>query len=163
MRHSQYKKRSPYVYKWFKPFFRKYYYICFLMKHILLILSFFLSCIFSGGKVSVDEQYEHFSSSVIKETEHDRSDRDPNYRSFAVLPARTASFSSENTSVAPTVRSTNSGRRTQVSQKSPFRMIKAGKVIDKTNIIIFQTELHKFQTGIHSISRYIHSICCLLI
>lgn len=133
------------------------------MKQLLLILSFFLSCLFNGGRISDAEQCVKFSSAIVETSEQNPSDSNPNYDAPALLPVQSARFSSENTNVTPSVRSTNSGRRTQVSQKYPFRIVKAGKVIDRNNFYIFLTELLQFQTGSHSTRRYIHTICCLLI
>ena len=117
------------------------------MKQLLLILSFFLSCLFSDGRISDAEQCAKFSSTIVETTKQNQSAR----------------FSGENTNVTPSVRSTSSSRRTQVSQKYPFRIVKAGKVIDRYNFYIFLTELLQFHTGVHSTRRYIHTICCLLI
>ena len=133
------------------------------MKQLLLILSFFLSCLFNDGRISSAEQCAKFSSTIVETTRQNQSDSNPNYNAQALLPAQSARFSGENTNVAPSVRSTNTSRRTQVSQKYPFRIVKAGKVIDRNNFYIFLTELTHFQTGPHSTRRYIHTICCLLI
>lgn len=132
------------------------------MKLVVLILSFFLS-VFSGGRGDVSGQYEEGPSSVVETTGSDKSEGAPDYYTQAILPVQTARFSGDGSSVTPSVRSTNSGRRTQVSPKFPFRITKAGKTIDRRHFFIFQEELHQFQTGIHSTSRYIHSICHLLI
>lgn len=103
------------------------------------------------------------AKATVASAEQDGSDRNPDYDAPALLPSQTARFSGEDTSIAHSFRTTNSGRRTQVSQKSPFRFVKAGKVIDRRNFYTFRTELHQFQTGVHSTSRYIHTICHLLI
>ncbi len=133
------------------------------MKQLLLILSFFLSCLFSDGRISDAEQCAKFSSTIVETTKQNQSDSNPNYNAQAILPVQSARFSGENTNVTPSVRSTSSSRRMQVSQKYPFRIVKAGKVIDRNNFYIFLTELLQFQTGTHSTRRYIHTICCLLI
>lgn len=133
------------------------------MKHFLIILSFFLSCLFGNGKVDTIDRCAKLSASVVETARQDRSDKSPNCYSQAILPVQTARFSTENTSVTPSVRSNSSGRRTQVSQKYPFRIVKAGKIIDRNNFYIYQSELRQFQTGIHSISRYIYTIRHLLI
>lgn len=139
------------------------------MKQLLLILSFLISCLFSGGDVADSGQRggvgksAEIASAVVGTTAQDQAERNRDYNSQAILPSQEARVSGEKTSVSPTVRSNSSGRRTQVSQKHPFRIIKAGKVIDRNNFQIFQEELHQFQTGIHSISRYIYSIRHLLI
>ena len=133
------------------------------MKQLLLILSFFLSCLFNDGRPSDVERYAEHTSAFVETSEQNPSDSNPNYDAQALLPVQSARFSGENTSVTPSVRSTGSGRRTQVSHKYPFRIIKAGKVIDRNNFYIFLTELLQFQTGAHSTRRYIHTICCLLI
>lgn len=133
------------------------------MKQLLLILSFFLSCLFNDGCISDAEQYLTFSSTIVETTKQNQSDSNPNYNVQAILPVQSARFSGENTNFTPSVRSTSSGRRTQVSQKYPFRIVKAGKIIDRNNLYIFLTDLFHFQTGTHSTRRYIHTICCLLI
>ena len=133
------------------------------MKQLLLILSLFLSCLFTDGQISDAEQCPKFSSAIVETTEQNQSDNNPNYNSQALLPVQSARVSGENTNVAPSVRSTGSGRRTQVSQKYPFRIVKAGKVIDRNNFYVFLAELLQFQTGAHSTRRYLHTICRLLI
>ena len=132
------------------------------MKALILILSFILSVLSDGKGAIAGESERHFASSV-EASRKNKPDNNPNCYSQAILPVQSARFSGEDSSVAPIVRSTNAGRRTQVSQKFPFRIIKAGKIIDKSHFFIFQEELHQFQSGIRSTSRYIHSICHLLI
>ncbi|MDO5442600.1 MAG: hypothetical protein Q4G10_02905 [Bacteroidia bacterium] len=133
------------------------------MKQLLLILSFLFSSLFSGGKGYYAENAEVVPSAVIEAAAQDSPDRNPNYDTPALLPVQTAQYSGGNSHVAPSFRSTNSGKRTQTSQKSSFRIVKDGKVLDKNHYFVFQAELHQFQSGIHSTSRYIHAICHLLI
>ena len=132
------------------------------MKILILILSFILS-VFSDGKEAVAGKSDKHFAPDIEAARQNQPDNNPNCYSQAILPVQSARFSGEDAGVAPMVRSTNAGRRTQVSQKFPFRIIKAGKIIDKSHFFIFQEELHQFQSGIRSTSRYIHSICHLLI
>ena len=132
------------------------------MKVLILILSFFLS-VFSGGKTVYAGQNGRHPASIVETASEDIPDRAPNSYSQAILPVQSARFSGEDSGVTSALRSTNSSRRTQVSQKSPFRIIKGGKVIDKHHFFIFRALLQQFQSGIHSTSRYIHSICHLLI
>lgn len=132
------------------------------MKILILILSFILS-VFSDGKGSIVGEGEKYIVSGVEAARENKPDNAPNCYSQAILPVQYARFSGEDSGVAPIVRSTNAGRRTHVSQKFPFRIIKAGKIIDKSHFFIFQEELLQFQSGIHSTSRYIHSICHLLI
>ena len=132
------------------------------MKVLILILSFFLSVV-SGSKMDNFGQCESCYSTIAEYAGHSNPDNDPNYYPQAVLPAQSARFSGEESSVTPSVRSNSSGRRIQVLQKFPFRIIKAGKIIDRYHFLVFQIEVHQFQSGIHSTSRYIHSICRLLI
>ena len=131
------------------------------MKILILILSFILS-VFSDGKVAIAGENEKHFASGVEAARQNKPDNNPSCYSQAILPVQSARFSGESSGVAPMVRFT-AGRRTQVSQKFPFRIIKAGKIIDKSHFFIFQEELHQFQSGIRSTSRYIHSICHLLI
>lgn len=133
------------------------------MRHVLLILSFLLSCLFSDGKAGDACKLESTSTAILAATEQERPDTNPDYNAPAILPAQSTGISVENTNFTPSVKSTNTGRRTQVSQKSPFRIVKAGKVIDRHVFYDFLSELHQFQSGIYSTSRYIHTICQLLI
>lgn len=132
------------------------------MKVLVLILSFILSFI-DGGRITDVRTSVRHSSCVVEVAGQDNSEKAPNYSTPAILPIQSAGFSGEDTSVAPSVRSTNSGRRIQLSQKFPFRVIKDGKVIDRHCFYTFQTNLIRFSSGIHSTDRYIHSLCQLLI
>ena len=145
--------------------FSQYCYFCevITMKQLLLILPFFLSCLFNDGRISDAGQCAEYTSAIVETSEQNPSDSNPDYNAQALLPVQSARISGENTNVTPSIRSTSSGRRTQVSQKYPFRIVKAGKVIDRNSFYIFLTELLQFQTGSHSTRRYIHTICCLLI
>ena len=81
----------------------------------------------------------------------------------AILPVRTTTYSGDDSSPAPSLRSSNSGRRVQPSFRSAFRLVKAGKVFDRNNFHTFRSVILQFQSGIHAKSRYIYSICQLLI
>ncbi|MCQ2119606.1 MAG: hypothetical protein MJY84_06765 [Bacteroidales bacterium] len=136
-----------------------------MVKQLLLIFSILLSGLFSGGKQSGDVQAAgHSHSSCVEETKAmDWPEQSADWSSAAVLPFQSARFSGEDSPVIPSVRLTEHGRRIQVSHKFPFRVIKAGKVIDRHHFVIFHDELLRFQSGIRSNDRYIHSICSLLI
>lgn len=133
------------------------------MKSHVLILITFLSCVFCGRNVRVEDVSHAPECIVVESTQSETDDNSPDYRSVGVLPSRTAGYTGENNSLSSSVRSTNSGRRVQPSGKAPFRVIKDGKVIDRHNSLAFRTELKQFPSGIHSSNRYIHSICQLLI
>ena len=133
------------------------------MKSFLIILGLILSCTFSD-RSSFDEKGQGPAQDcVIGSENQDPGLRDFDWKSQGILPSHTAGFSGENNSVTSSVRSTNSGRRIQPSDKDPFRIIKDGKTIDKNNFDTFRAELKQFPSGIHSTKRYIHSICQLLI
>ena len=133
------------------------------MKQVILIFALFLSSLFCDRAVQCEDTGD-FSSGVIVESEDRNPDKgNADCKSFGILPSRTAGYTGESNSVAPSVRLTNSGRRLQPSGKAPFRVIKDGKVIDRHNFHTFQTSLKEFPSGIHSTYRYIHSICQLLI
>ena len=133
------------------------------MKSFLIILGLILSCTFSD-RSSFDEKGQGPAQDcVIGSENQDAGLRDFDWKSQGILPSHTAGFSGENNSVTSSVRSTNSGRRAQPSDKDPFRIIKDGKTIDKNNFDTFRAELKQFPSGIHSTKRYIHSICQLLI
>lgn len=133
------------------------------MKQTLLIIWFILSCFFSDRSISVKEHYERVSSATVEAAAQNDTDWNTDFHSKSILPTRTASFSGENGGFTPTVRSNNSVRRTQVSQKFPFRVIKAGRIIDRQHFFVFLKILHLFPSGFNSINRYIHIICQLLI
>ena len=133
------------------------------MKGIILILSVFLSCLFSGSGQDYAAVEEREHETVVECTERNTTENKADFNDLAILPIRTAAFSGDGNNFTPSVRSTNSGRRVQPSTKSAFRLIKAGKVFDRNNFSTFQAAILQFQSGIRSNSRYIHSICQLLI
>ena len=133
------------------------------MKSFLIILGLILSCTFSDRSSFDEKGRGPAQDCVIGSENQDAGLRDFDWKSQGILPSHTAGFSGENNSVTSSVRSTNSGRRAQPSDKDPFRIIKDGKTIDKNNFDTFRAELKQFPSGIHSTKRYIHSICQLLI
>ena len=133
------------------------------MKSFLIILGLILSCTFSDRSSFDRKGRGPAQDCVIGSENQDAGLRDFDWKSQGILPSHTAGFSGENNSVTSSVRSTNSGRRIQPSDKDPFRIIKDGKTIDKNNFDTFRAELKQFPSGIHSTKRYIHSICQLLI
>ena len=133
------------------------------MKGILLILSFFMSCLVSGSRQEYNAIEEREHETVVECTNHKTTEKEVDFNNLAILPVRTASYSGDGNSFSPSVRSNNAGRRVQPSSKSTFRIIKAGKVLDRNNFYAFRAVILQFQSGIHSNSRYIHSICHLLI
>lgn len=133
------------------------------MKSFLIILGLILSCTFSDRSSFDEKGRGPAQDCVIGSENQDTGLQDFDWKSQGILPSRTAGYSGENNSVTSSVRSTNSGRRAQPSDKDPFRIIKDGKTIDKNNFDTFRAELKQFPSGIHSTKRYIHSICQLLI
>lgn len=134
------------------------------MKSIVFIFSVLLSFIFGEGKVGdACVRNSHSTGAVVQCADNDAMDWEADFNDVALLPVRTATCNGDSNSIAPSFRSTNSGRRVQSSAKSSFRVIKAGKVFDRNNFYTFQTVILQFQSGIRSNSRYIHSICQLLI
>ena len=133
------------------------------MKSFLIILGLILSCTFSDRSSYDGKGRGPAQDCVIGSENQDAGLRDFDWKSQGILPSHTAGYSGENNSVTSSVRSTNSGRRIQPSDKDPFRIIKDGKTIDKNNFDTFRAELKQFPSGIHSTKRYIHSICQLLI
>ena len=133
------------------------------MKGIVLIISLFLSCAFSGTGAIHDISEGMLHDTVISSTDKNTSEKKVDFNGLAILPVRTASYSGDGSGSAPSFHPTNSGRRVQPSTKSAFRLIKAGKVFDRNNFHAFRAVILQFQSGIRSNSRYIHSICQLLI
>ena len=133
------------------------------MKNVLLIFSLLLSCLSGGDRTFDALQQDDVTSSVIEATEQNQDGSSADYRTQALIPVQPFRFAGEDTGSDSSVRSSGTGRRTQVTQKSPFIVIKDGKVIDKSNLYFFLTELRKFPSGIHSSRRYIHTIRQLLI
>jgi len=130
------------------------------MKRFVLLLGILLAPFFNEAKGNCsnsEPQAGVISSARERNIEYD------DCKQTALLPIRTAGFSSENSSISSGGRINNSARRTQNNAKSSFRIVKAGKVIDKVNVDYFQTSLHQFQSGQFSKIRYIHTICHLLI
>ncbi|MBQ0024294.1 MAG: hypothetical protein KBT00_01025 [Bacteroidales bacterium] len=133
------------------------------MKLFILIIAAFLSNLFCDRGVRCEDSQCGSVGTVVESKGQDQNNNIPDYKSFGILPTRTAGYTGENNSITSSVRSTNSGRRVQPSGKAPFRVIKDGKVIDRHNFYTFQTDLKQFSSGIHSSIRYIYSICQLLI
>lgn len=134
------------------------------MRGLVIIISVLLSFIFGEGKVgNASDRNRQYTDAVVESTDKGAADRKADFNDVAILPVRTATFSGDSSSFAPSFRSTNSGRRAQSSFKSSFRLVKEGKVFDRNNFYSFQTVILQFQSGIHSNSRYIYSICQLLI
>lgn len=133
------------------------------MKMFLFIISFILSCYFNSGSTSAQEHNEIFSTAIVETTDQDSSGTERGLYTNTLLPARAARLYGGNGGYTPTLRSNNSIRRIQVSQKHPFRIIKAGKIIDRQHFFAFQTTFYLFPSGIRIMSRYIHTICQLLI
>lgn len=133
------------------------------MKGILLIFSLFLSCLFSGSGQIDDVRTGDTVSLVVEAAESDAAENSTDFNDLAIMPVRTASYSGDGNSFAPSVRSNNTGRRVQSSSRSTFRVIKDGKVIDRHNFCTFRATLLQFPSGIHAADRYIYSICNLLI
>ena len=116
---------------------------------IFALLSFF----FGGDRVSdACDRNIHYADVLVQCSDD-----------VAVFPVRAALCSGDGNSFAPAFRPANSGRRVQSSTKSAFRIVKAGKVFDRTNFHAFLAVILQFQSGIRSNSRYIYSICQLLI
>ena len=134
------------------------------MKSFVLIFSVLLSFIFGGDRAgNICEKDLHYTAAVVKCSDKDAANKKTDFDDAAILPVRTATFSGDGSSLAPSFRSSNSGKRVQSSFKSSFRIIKEGKVFDRNNFYTFQTAILQFQSGIRSTSRYIYSICRLLI
>mgnify|MGYP003296148166 CR=1 FL=1 len=133
------------------------------MKMLFLIISFVLSCFLNSDAISAKENYERCSSTLVETASQDDSNTESNLYSNAILPSCAARLFGENGGNTLNLRSNYSVRRVQVSQKFPFRIFKAGKIIDIQHFSVYQTMLHLFPSGIKTISRYIHIICQLLI
>ena len=133
------------------------------MKGFLLILSLLLSCLFSDSGLTRAATDGQTACAVVEPSGRDTNENEADFNDLAILPARTASYSGEDSGFAPSLRSTNTGRRVQPTSRSGFRFIKDGKVFDRNRLDTFQTTILQFQSGINSHSRYIHSICHLLI
>lgn len=129
------------------------------MKILLLVFNILSASLFGG----VDSEWKTLHEEVIVQAGTDSPDNRQDYRQTDLLPVNTARLSVEESSVTSYVRSSNSGRRIQPSTKFPFRIIKAGKVVDRTNYYTFRISILQFQSGIFSASRYIYVICRLLI
>ena len=134
------------------------------MRGIVIIISVLLSFIFGEGRISnICDVNLQCTDALVECTDTGAADKTSDINDVALLPVRTATFSGDGSSFAPSVRSTNSGKRVQSTYKSSFRVIKAGKVLDRNIFYTFQADILQFQSGIRSNSRYIHSICQLLI
>ena len=131
------------------------------MKELLLILSFALSCLFSDKGTVCSESWNH--DTVVECSESDAAEESLDFNDLAILPVRTATYSVNGNGLSSSVRSSNAGRRVQSSTKSAYRVVKTGKVSDRTILYSFRAAILQFPSGIHSNSRYIHSICHLLI
>ena len=134
------------------------------MRSFVLIFTVLLSFIFGEGRTdNACDKSVHYNDAVVQCSDKETADTKADFNDLAILPVRTVSYSGDGNSFAPSFRTSNSGRRVQSSQKSAFRLIKAGKVFDRNNFHAFRAVILQFQSGIRSNSRYIHSICQLLI
>ena len=134
-----------------------------VMKGIILILSLLLSCVHNSTGERHDIYEGRFRGTLVSSTDKSTAEKEADLNDLAILPVRTATYSGDGNSFAPSLRPTNSGRRVQPSFKSSFRVIKAGKVLNRNNYCSFQAAILQYQSGIRSNSRYIYSICQLLI
>lgn len=137
---------------------KKKHYLWFV-KILLLIFHFLFASLFGGAGVECPPS----QVDVFIQSEAESSDNRQDYRQTDLLPVSTARLSAEESSVTSYVRTSNSVRRNHPSTKFPFRIIKAGKIVDRTNYYTFQSSILQFQSGIFSTRRYIHAICRLLI
>lgn len=119
------------------------------MKGILLILSLVLSCMFSGSGICREVAEEKSHDAIVECSDSQSPERLTDINDLAILPVRTATFSANGNTPAPTVRSINAGRRAQPSYKA--------------TLFSFRATILQFPSGTHTNSRYIHSICHLLI
>lgn len=134
------------------------------MKSFVLIVTVLLSFISGGDRASyASGRSVNCTDAAVRCSGDAAADNTADLNDSAILPVRTASYTGDSGSFAPSLRSASSSRRVQPSTKSSFRVIKAGKVFDRTNLYTFRAVILQFQCGIRSNSRYIYSICRLLI
>ena len=133
------------------------------MRLHVLILSILLFWVSGSRSIAVEAVPEAAGCAVAQSSQDKAEDNSPDFKSVGILPSRAAGYSGGENSVTTSVRSSNSGRRLQPSGKASFRVIKAGKVIDRQRFHTFRTSLKQHPSGTHSSNRYIHSICQLLI
>lgn len=121
------------------------------MKRILLILAFVLAFLLKGSNAACDEQMP-VSSGIVSVCDTD-----------TFSPASTSSYSAETQNYGTSFRNSGQGRRLPSSMRSAYRVLKDGKVIDKSFYSTFRELYIEFYSGIHSNVRYIYSIRHLLI
>lgn len=133
------------------------------MKHSLLILSFLLSWLFSGSEAASSRVSGSSETSVVQASSQEQAPDFNKFNTLCLTSARGVSFSGETNSFTPTVRTLNSGRRVQPSSKTSFRVVKAGKVVDRQTFHTFLEVLYHNPSGLFCIDRYIYAIEHLLI
>lgn len=134
-----------------------------MAKQALLILSFLLSWLFG-----FDSRYENLSASnpddvIVEAPSESRAVDYTDYNSLCLTSTRGASFSGEDSTFTPSVRTVISSKRVQSSTKSNSRIVKSGKVVDKQNSVYFLRILLNRPSGTFCLDRYIYTIRHLLI
>lgn len=131
------------------------------MKLYALILSFLLSLFSWGGHDAVDpEQAAGREDSLTASPVEQTTDFAQN-RELCFFAAQGYSFSGGNGSPSVLVRVSPSGRRTTSQTKSPFRMVKAGKLIDNNHSYPFLTQSFACSSGLYISERYLFDLCRL--
>lgn len=133
------------------------------MKFVILILSFLLSWLNNGSGSSFNEKDICSDDILIEAASQEMPADAEDYNTLCLTSARGMSFSGEDHTSTPTVRSLGSSRRAQSSTSSSSRIIKDGKVVDRQNFNSFLQTFYGRPSGRFCFDRYIYSIRCLLI
>lgn len=134
------------------------------MRLLLLLFALLLSSFSEGGGSSASSCEQAILSARSASVSSEEGERSrANCYSTAILPAETVCFSEENAGAPLSLRPYDSSRRTHISAKSAFRLVKSGKIIDRNNSRTFVAALRLFPSGCRSFDRYIYSIRHLLI
>lgn len=131
------------------------------MKTYALILSFLLSLFSWGGFDAVDpvqaaQRKDSLTAGPVEQTTDFTQNQE-----LCFFASQGYSISGGNGSQSVGVRVSPSGRRTSSQTKSPFRMVKAGKMIDNNHSYPFLTQSFERSSGLYISERYLFDLCRL--
>ena len=130
------------------------------MKLLTLILSLLLSLLSGSGRTAAVESVSA-AAVVATAPASDPATAPALNNDMCITSAQGWSFSGSESGSAVSFRTTQSGRRTSQSTRTPSRLIRTGKIIDTRNFNPFLSAVFPKSDGAQSFFRYLYSICCL--
>ena len=132
------------------------------VKTLLLILSLLLSLFsFSKNKADTVALSDEGSYCIAEASSSDTKVDYSRNRDLCITAAQGQTLAGDGASNFVSVRTTHTGRRTSPQNRSTFRVIKGGKVIDNNRTHPFLTPVFVPLSGTHIPERYLFSICRL--